>query len=452
MGTVHAKSVDPEDTEEEKARVDLQGLKAQVQRVHVSGLGRTKDDLIIFSVRDIFEARDFQSVILKIHEAKTKLAGLGCFKAVDVVIDTYDGADAMQDGIQVTFEVEELNLIGLRVNTAIGLNEGILSGGGALRNVFGRGEEINANYSHGTKKTTSFAINFVKPFHNECKTKFSSSIYQSCVEAGWAGYKEVDRGLLLGLAFSAAPNVTQQLVLDTAWRQLSCLSKSTAFAIREHCGHTLKSAIRHEISIDTRDDNIFPSDGQLMKMKNEIAGFGGNIGYIKNEASWQSNVPLPFNVVAQASLSAGHLFALNSKGTSICDRFVMGGPMTMRGFQLGGIGPHSDTCAVGAEAFWCGGVHLYTPLPLLTQGTFTDRFRVHMWANIGNIGDWKMDGSAREKLATLVRDMRLSYGAGIALNVAGLARVELNYCLPLLSKRGDKLQHGVQFGIAADVL
>ena len=37
-------------------------LQAFVQRVHVNGLGRTKDDIVISSVKDVFDADDFQSV------------------------------------------------------------------------------------------------------------------------------------------------------------------------------------------------------------------------------------------------------------------------------------------------------------------------------------------------------------------------------------------------------
>lgn len=38
--------------------------QARVQRVHVDGLARTKDDLVINTVRDVFTAQDFQSVSL----------------------------------------------------------------------------------------------------------------------------------------------------------------------------------------------------------------------------------------------------------------------------------------------------------------------------------------------------------------------------------------------------
>ena len=36
--------------------------QAQVQRIHVEGLARTKDDIVINSVKEVFEANDFQSV------------------------------------------------------------------------------------------------------------------------------------------------------------------------------------------------------------------------------------------------------------------------------------------------------------------------------------------------------------------------------------------------------
>ena len=44
-----------------------------------------------------------------------------------------------------------------------------------------------------------------------------------------------------GLWFQVAHN----LQLEGVWRQLHCLDNSTAFAVRQQCGHTLKSSIRY---------------------------------------------------------------------------------------------------------------------------------------------------------------------------------------------------------------
>jgi len=451
MGTVHAKSPDAEEKEGSN-KVDLHGLKARVQRVHVDGLGRTKDDIVINTVSDVFEASDFQSVILKIHEARSRLEKLGCFKNVGVFIDTYRGPDAAEDGIEVTFEVRELNLLGAKVNTSVGNNEGTVSTGGMLKNIFGRGEELTCEYSHGTKKTSSFFTTFVKPFHNEANTSITSSIYQQGSEAPWSGYREIDRGALLTLAFSSAPSVQQKLILDGAWRHLTCLSRSTAFAVREQSGHSLKVALKHQMQIDKRDDLVFPTDGVMFTIKNELAGLGGDIGFIKNELDMQVNVPLPGDFVIQGSLQAGHLLPLrNNKTHCIMDRYTLGGPTSLRGFEMAGVGPHSDGNALGSEMFWAAALHAYCPLPLLPrEGSFSDKFRLHAFVNTGNIGDFVMTDDHKKNLETLIKDMRLSYGAGLAMSLGGFARVELNYCIPLLLQRGDRPNQGLQFGVAAD--
>ncbi|XP_071532016.1 sorting and assembly machinery component 50 homolog A [Panulirus ornatus] len=423
MGTVHAKS--PEADEHVGIRMDLQALKAHVQRVHVDGLARTKDDIVINSVRDVFSAQDFHSVILKIHEARTKLTKLGCFKDVGVFIDTYDGPDAREDGIEITFEVHEVNLLGAKVNTSVGNNEGTVSTGGMLKNIFGRGEELSCEYSHGTKKSSSFYATFTKPFHNEANTFLTSSLYQQGTEAPWSGFKELDSGFLLSLAFDSAPNVQQKLILDGAWRHITCLSRSTAFAIREQAGHSLKSSLRHELSVDRRNDLVFPSDGVAFTIKNELAGLGGDIGFLKNELDMQVNVPLPKEIVS--------IFVKHAK--------KQGFPCIMQ-----------SSC-LPKQMFWAAALHAYTPLPLLSRGgSISDKFRLHAFVNTGNIGNFVLTDDYKQNLQTLIRDMRLSYGAGLAMTLGGFARVELNYCVPLLLQRGDRPNHGLQFGVAANFL
>lgn len=41
---------------------------------------------------------------------------------------------------------------------------------------------------------------------------------------------------------------------------------------------------------------------------------------------------------------------------------------------------------LGGEAYWAGGVHLYTPLPFRPgRGGFGDLFRTHFFLNAGNL-------------------------------------------------------------------
>ena len=44
--------------------------------------------------------------------------------------------------------------------------------------------------------------------------------------------------------------------------------------VREQCGHTLKSSLRHILSVDRRDNPVFPTEGSLFKLVQEYAGIG----------------------------------------------------------------------------------------------------------------------------------------------------------------------------------
>lgn len=81
----------------------------------------------------------------------------------------------------------------------------------------------------------------------------------------------------------------------------------------------------------------------------------------------------------------------NDKKTSIADMFFLGGPLSIRGFQFRGIGPHADGDALGSRLYWAAGLHLFTPLPFRPgRGGFGDLFRTHFFINAGNIGDFQI--------------------------------------------------------------
>lgn len=79
------------------------------------------------------------------------------------------------------------------------------------------------------------------------------------------------------------------------------------------------------------------------------------------------------------------------KKMNIADMYYLGGPLSLRGFQTRGIGPHSDGDALGATSYWAAGLHLFTPLPFRPgRGGFGDLFRLHYFVNAGNIGNFKL--------------------------------------------------------------
>ncbi len=51
------------------------------------------------------------------------------------------------------------------------------------------------------------------------------------------------------------------------------------------------------IHFDNRDSTIFSSRGTFFQMVQELAGIGGDVGFIKHELNYQLNVPVTNDVV-----------------------------------------------------------------------------------------------------------------------------------------------------------
>jgi outer membrane protein insertion porin family len=113
------------------------------------------------------------------------------------------------------------------------------------------------------------------------------------------------------------------------------------------------------------------------------------------------------------------------------------------------------------------------------RGGFGEFFRVHFFLNAGNISDSSFNSEleqfyyktkrifmksfisnflyiAAEDFAQsfqqLLSNFRAAYGVGLAMRLGQVARIELNYCWPLMFSKGDRLARGVQFGLGIDFL
>lgn len=448
----------PPSQQERAAEINLEGVKARVDKVNVDGLSRTKDDIIEDCIRDLFKARDFQEVLLKAHRTRVKLDELGCFKNIAVYIDTNKGPNATPDGLEVTFNVKEYKRVTGGVSTQVGSNnEGSVLIGLRAPNIFGRGERLQLEASYGSKKSNNFNIGFIKPFRGRHRPTLTTSIFQSHSEWPSSAYKLLERGILFDLGFYSSSLIKHNLQWEANIRDLSVLTRNASFDVREQSGLSLKSAVRHILSMDLRDDLIFPSEGSLFQVTSELAGCGGDIGYCKNDVFLQGNYSILEDIVFQASLSAGYMFNVgNDKKIGLCDRYYLGGPLSIRGFQMRGVGPHSDGDALGAMAYWSAGMHLFTPLPFRPgRGGFGELFRTHFFVNTGNVGDFAAicnESDGKSLLDRLQYNMRISYGLGVALRLGNLARIELNYCFPYQYDKTDQIQPGVQFGFGVHFL
>ncbi|KAK7220786.1 hypothetical protein V2G26_008789 [Clonostachys chloroleuca] len=149
----------------------------------------------------------------------------------------------------------------------------------------------------------------------------------------------------------------------------------------------------------------------------------------------------------------------------INDRFQLGGPNDVRGFKLGGLGPHDGQDSVGGDVFAAGSVNLLLPLPY--KGPESG-LRLQVFANGGRLVALKnttkgqgngtaLDGTALRNglfgaLGDLVNGLP-SMATGVGLVYAHpVARFELNFSLPLALRRGEVGTKGFQLGVGINFL
>src|SRR5690606_13640395 len=92
---------------------------------------------------------------------------------------------------------------------------------------------------------------------------------------------------------------------------------------------------------DTRDNLIFTTKGNRFSFLTEFAGVGGDVEYIRLEARGAQFIPTFEwgNQVLSLVGRVGTLIDYGSDPVPFFDRYYLGGPNTLRGFDYREVGP-----------------------------------------------------------------------------------------------------------------
>lgn len=105
-------------------------------------------------------------------------------------------------------------------------------------------------------------------------------------------------------------------------------------------------------------------------------------------------------------------------------------------------------------------MHIWAPLPFNSYfGGFGDFFRTHLFYNCGNANTFDTSEFYGILWCPSILNqfffsdtMRSTVGAGLALRLGNKARIEFNYCSPILKQNSDHVNRGFQFGIGYEFL
>jgi outer membrane protein insertion porin family len=165
-----------------------------------------------------------------------------------------------------------------------------------------------------------------------------------------------------------------QTATDTSGQGLWCFSDGEAsLPVRKELsqGAAITSAVGYTLNYNTLDNNKNPTDGLIIDFKQDFAGVGGDVSYLKSQIDGKYYTPLVSDIVGLVHLQGGILNKVGNNELRMLDQFQMG-PNLVRGFAPNGIGPRDinpfgTQDALGGTKYWGASFELQMPFWFLPK-------------------------------------------------------------------------------------
>ncbi|AEO59188.1 hypothetical protein MYCTH_2094326 [Thermothelomyces thermophilus ATCC 42464] len=469
---------------------------ASISTLEVHGATNTRRSLLDQIFKPVLEdtaaaGTTLGQVLDRVGAATKKLARFDIFKEEGFGVFLSEAAPPQsapptdRTDLDISIRVKEKSRLVFSAGTDFGNAEGSAYTNAVVRNIFGGAETLTVNASTGTRTRSAYNATFSTPINGNPDLRLSVEALRSATQKPWASHEEHLTGANLRLAWLTEKGDTHALAYSSVWRQLTGLAPTASPTVRADAGDSLKSSLTHTFTRDRRDNPMLPQSGYLFRSVSELAGWGplnGDVSFAKTEVEASGALPVAIPGLAGKSgvsvgggLRLGVLYPLPlgysltgaAQPSRINDRFQLGGPNDVRGFKIGGLGPHDGVDAVGGDVFAAGSVNALLPLPRTGPDS---PLRLQLYANAGRLVALNSKGTDKEGKEGLAMDSAAvfkgvksavgkltngipSLAAGVGLVYAHpVARFELNFSLPLVLRRGEEGRKGLQVGVGISFL
>ncbi len=347
-----------------------EGPRVYVDRIDIVGNTRTLD-YVLRREMEVAEGDAYNRVL--VDRSKNRMRGLGFFK--DVNIEEIPGAQPDRTALRVKVEEQPTGELSFSAGYS-SVDKLVLDVGITERNFRGRGQNLRARVSVGSLRQ-QIDFGFTEPRFLGRDLRAGLDLYSYRYDlSDYASYDTKSTGGTLRLGFPLTQNASMslryQLRQDEVTVADSLCSGPTQTVSSILClqrGAYMTSLIGYGLRLDKRNDPIQPTRGWFADLNQDLAGFGGDVKYLKTEADagwyWGFNKDFIFSAVG----SAGYIEGWGGDNIRINDRFYKGGT-SFRGFEIAGIGPRDTSTqsnSLGAKLYAIGTVELTVPTFLPDQ-------------------------------------------------------------------------------------
>ncbi|KAG0257915.1 hypothetical protein BG011_003685 [Mortierella polycephala] len=422
----------------------------KLRKITLHGAVKTRESFLHRILQPAFQARSLHEVIGLSRQAVRRLERFGILDDIKIQLDSPSDPwlQGHKDLVDLGIWIKEGSRIQIKTGTEAGNAEASMYGAMTVKNIFGGAETLSTGMAFGTRTSSAFQFSLATPLLADPDKTLSFNLFsQARNNTQWSSYEEELKGGSLKYS-TLSPLGYHEFAYEGHWREICRPSEKASLSIREQCGHSLKSALTHMWTHDTRDESLMPSTGHFVSLVQEYAGLGGDVEHLRQEIEAQVVRSNDKGYILSATVKSGFLHSLNGKPSKISDRFFLGGPMSVRGFKSNGLGPREGDDSLGGDAYVLAGVSLLTPVPGFAK---RDSFKGHIFANAGSLISVKPGQSAKTTVDNLVKAPSVSVGVGMVYRHPQV-RIEFNFGLPLMATKTDAISRGWQLGIGINFL
>ncbi|WP_315702291.1 MULTISPECIES: outer membrane protein assembly factor BamA [unclassified Bradyrhizobium] len=476
-----------------------EGPRTYIERITVRGNTRTRD-YVIRREFDISEGDAYNRAL--VDRAERRLKNLDFFKSVKITTEPGSSSDR----VVLIVDLEEKSTGDFSVSGGYSTSDGALAEVSiSERNFLGRGLYAKASVSYG-QYSRGVSLSFVEPYLLDYRVALGLDVYyKQQLANSYTSYGVTTIGFSPRLGFQLREDLSLQLRYSLYRQQISlpsyyqnCNNNSansllafnptpayianvlggkdptnstssgyygwgcyadgeSTLPVRKELsdGAALTSAIGYTLSYNTLDNNKNPTDGLLIDWKQDFAGVGGDVSYLKTAVDAKYFTPLVSEIVGVIHLQGGILNKVGDKDLRMLDHFQMGANL-VRGFASNGIGPRDITYvnfgatgdSLGGTKYWGASAELQMPFWFLPKEV---GLKGAVYADAGSLWgyqgptSWAQTGevnSAACKCGLQYDDskvVRTSVGVGL-IWASPFGPLRFDYAVPLTKGKYDVVQ------------
>jgi len=424
----------------EKFIKKMEKIPAKVAMVHIDGLSKTSDQIVMSKIGNLFNVNTFEDIIKNTKDVHKNLRNLGCFEAVNIEVDTL--ADSAGEMYQIHITVEERGTLYGQLGLAVPpLGHNYLHGNIklGLANLWGEGEKLEVGLERGPKRLELASLSLLHPIHSLPEgsrvTTFlrmiDTHLHHLQSDVQW-----VTPGASLTLCLNPYINLFTEA--SFSWLhsrycfQPGPLGPCTAMwdPAMESAGHIMRLALKSQASLDTRNCRLMPRQGMLLKAEHCIMASPDVKDQLGSKVQVTTSLHWPLPYLPKVSSNCRVMLSQLWGHQVLQERPLVRTPQE----------PFAHVLQEPTNLLLL--LSLSSPLPLLAENSVLSRcFRIQGFVSsqAGSDGvkhlSWKL--------------FHNTLGIGFIGKVLEVGRLELNYCFPL---SGTKDKPGLRFSFGAEFL